>query len=299
MIDSVDNIITDNNEHQDLLLTKREIEWKEVEDLIAVYQEQFINPSSKKESDKAGKELLVRFAPLFNKYLNLIKNGYIIFKDPEMRSFINSFIEDNELQKALNRKSQSSIQKSEIAKRFKFIIDTYGSNSEEEILMDLKICFLVIAKRYKPIGRSFCGYLYNTYKYEVSRYIKKQIKNPLSIPYKILNYEECINGSEEESYEQTYDDNLYENNIGIPNLQWILGNECSDLFKNLDNIERKIIVKYYLEEWNDRQIACLLGIHINTVNQKRRTAIKKLAKCINIDINTLKRSRKSGKLIMR
>lgn len=279
-------------------LTQREREWKEIEDLIMIFQKQFEKDASSnavRRSQDAAEELLKRFSPLIKKYCTLLHTGNIDWMDQEMKSFVRSFIEDDKLQRALKRPKQSSEYREDIRKRFKFIVETYGSIPEEEILIDMQTIFLVIAKRYKQMGRSFCGYLYNSYKHEVSRHIKKYIRNPINIPYKVLEYEECANGNIDSNLEKSYEDNYYENNTGIPDMNWLLGKDCSDIFADLTVIDRKIFIKYYLEEWNDRQISEAFGIHINTVNQKRRLAVQKVANHIGIEIQDIKRNRRSGK----
>ena len=125
--------------------------------------------------------------------------------------------------------------------------------------------------------------------------IKKYIKNPLNISYKNLQYEDCINGTSDFEIQNSYEDNYYEDLTGIPNTSWIQGQNCSDIFSCLSPLDRKILVKYYLEEWKDGQIAENLGMHINTVNQKRRSAAKVIAEKLNLDLNSIKRTRKSGK----
>lgn len=279
-------------------LTQREKEWKEVEDLIMLYQAQFLDDAdcnTKLISQDAATELLQRFIPLFKKYLLLLKSGQIDFNDQEMKLFVRSFIEDSRLQGALKREKQKAEYRADIYQRFNFIKETYGSNQDEEIMMDLQMLFLVIARRYKQMGRSFCGYLYNSYRHEVSRHIKKFIKNPINITYKNLEYEDCINGSEDYNIDISYEDTYYESSTGLPDTSWMTGQNCSDMFQDLEVIERKILVKYYLEEWNDRQISEAFGIHINTVNQKRRCAIHKVAECLGIDPSDIKRNRRSGK----
>ena len=74
-----------------------------------------------------------------------------------------------------------------------------------------------------------------------------------------------------------------------------MGNNCSDMFSNLTPLDRKILIKYYLEEWKDKQIADHFGMHINTVNQRRRCAAKKIAENLDIELENIKRTRKSGK----
>lgn len=287
-----------NSDNHDFTQTQREKEWDEVEQLVLTYQKQFEENAPThivKESQDAAEELLKRFSPLFKKYLVLLQTGQIDYNDIETKLFVCSFIEDIRLQKALKRTKQKYEYKADISKRFKFVIETYGTAPEDEIMMDLKMIFLVIAKRYKQIGRTFCGYLYNAYRHEVSRHIKKYIKNPINIPYKILEFEECVNGEIDKSIEASYEDKYYENSTGIPDINWMLGRDCSELFVELNPIDRKILIKYYLEEWNDRQISEAFGIHINTVNQKRRLAVQKIAAKLSIQNEDIKRNRRSGK----
>lgn len=277
---------------------QREKEWREVEELIMKYQEQFAEDATDAQkccSKDAASELLKRFSPLFKKYLLLLKNGQIDFNDTEMKLFVCSFIEDPTLQKALRRKKQRADYRNDIYKRFNFIKETYGNSNDEEILMDLNMIFLIIARRYKQIGKSFCGYLYNSYRHEVSRHIKRFIKNPINIAYKKLEFEDCVNGYEDPNIERSYEDNYYENTTGLPDLSWLSGQNCSESFVGLSIIDRKILVKYYLEEWNDRQISEEFGIHINTVNQKRRFAVQHIAEHLKVNLDDIKRNRRSGK----
>ena len=289
-------IVTTTEESKEL--TNREKEWEEIENLVLIYQARFEEGATIetiRKSEAAAEDLLRRFSPFIKKYCTLIRTGNIDWMDSEMKSFVRSFIEDDDLQKALKRQKQSSQYRENIRKRFKFVVETYGSIQEEEILTDMQAIFLIIARRYKRVGRSFCGYLYNSYKYEVSRHIKKYIKNPTNIHYKVLEYEECANGNIDTNLEKSYEDNYYENNTGIPDMDWLLGKNCSDVFADLTVTDRKIFIKYYLEEWNDRQISEGFGIHINTVNQKRRLAVQKVAKRLGIEMQDIKRNRRSGK----
>lgn len=272
---------------------ERKEQWDEVENLVMSYQKQFEENASEgtiKEAKKSADELLSRFNPLFNKYVSLLTTGQIDWNNAEMKSFVANFIEEPRLKKALYRKKQKAIYRTDILYNFNFIIESYGKIGAQEIYLDMQSLFLIIAKRYKQMGKNFCAYVMNSYKYEVTRHIKKIISNPLNIKYKIVYYEDDNNGQEE-----SCEDNYYENSTGIPNLTWIQGLSCSDIFLKLSLLERKILVKYYLEEWKDGQIAEHLGMHINTVNQKRRTAAKFLAEELNIDIASIRRTRKSGK----
>ena len=277
---------------------KRVKDWNEIEGYVLCYQKQFQEGATEdiiKESKIAAKKLIDKFEPLIKKYYTLLSTGQINWNDPEMKHFVSNFIDRTDLRRALQRKKQKACYRSEIYSNFNFIKETYGSLSEYEIKSDLQTLLLTIAKRYKQMNRNFCSYVYNVYRFEVCRFIKNFIKDPININYKNLEYEDCINGDIDEEIDKSYEDTYYEDLTGIPNSDWILGNNCSEIFSNLSPLDRKILIKYYLEEWKDKQIADYFGMHINTVNQRRRNAAQLIAKNLGIDLSCIKRTRRSGK----
>lgn len=273
-------------------------EWTYVEGLVMEYKKQFeedCTDEQKLKSKQAAEDLLNSFYPLIRKYTLLIKTGKIDFKDKEQKDFISLFISDIELKRALGRKKQSPGAKEAIYYKFNFVKETYGSNEERDVIIDLQMLVLKLAKRYKKTNRNFGAYIFNTYKFEVFRHIQSFTENPLNISYRNIEYEDYMKTTTEESIEDnTFEDSKYEDNVGIPDLEWIAGDTCSKNFKSLSPIERKIIVMYYMEERNDKQIADMLGIHINTVNQKRRLATEKLAEVVGKAKDDVIRKRQSG-----
>ena len=274
--------------------TEKEIrEWNEIEELVLNYQN-YLVLKDKEQTVNPSFELLERFSPLFKKYLALIKHNQIDFNDMEQKSFVSLFMDDKILRRMLNRKVTPNSYKSDIYQKSNFIKETYGVNNEEDIMYDLYICFLNVARRYKQIGKNFCAYLYNVYKHEVARFIKAYIKNPLSVPYKNFQYEDFINGSEDALIIEEQEGSYYESLTGLPDISWILGETCSNDFLFLTPLQRKIIIKYYLEDWSDRQIAESMGIQTSSINSKRREALILLCQHFDVDPSSLKRMRKSG-----
>lgn len=277
---------------------QRKEEWREIEDLVISFQKQFKEDCTEKEKKSAqdcGYELITKFSPLFKKYIQLLKYTNVDWTDRETKEFIALFIDNYELKKALYRKKINASNRAEVYVKFNFVIETYGKISEEDMEADLNMCLLILAKRYKVVGKNFCGYVYNAFRHEVARHIKRFIGNPLNIQYKNFQFEDWVNSDDTSVKVLEYEDNYYENLTGLPDISWINGQYCADIFKELTTFQRKILVKYYLEDWNDRQIAEYLGAHINTVNQKRREAIELLCLEQGVDKSTLKRSRNSGK----
>ena len=252
-------------------------------------------PQELATSNSAGEQLIKKFAPLFKKYLILIQTGHIDFRDKEMKRFVTCFIPETNLKMALRRDRQSKKMRHEILNRFNFVKETYGMQQKEEIISDLQMCFFILAKRYKQMGRNFCGYLYNVYLYEVVRHIQGYIKNPGNIHYNKLEYEDFMKNSEEKALDSEFEDRMYEDSMGLPGSSWISGLDCSETFTCLDPFERKLIVKYYLEDYNDRQIAEEFCMPVNACNQARRRATFKLADALGVSYDRIQRSRKSGK----
>jgi len=251
----------------------------------------------KQESNDATVMLIDRFYPLFKKYLSIIKTGQINFSDISERLLMALFIGDKKLKLALYGKIPLDKEtKSAIYQRFNFIKETYGHLETEEIMLDLKMLFIVLMKRYKRTNRSFCCYVSNSYRYEVFRHIQKFNKNPLNIHYKNMQYEDFtkIKSPDVIDYDDI-EDKIYKNSLGLPDLTWIQGETCSDAFSILTPEERKILSKYYLEHMCDRQIAEFYGLHVNTCNQKRRAAVDKLIKYLGLTRDDVCRSRNSGK----
>lgn len=285
--------------------TYAEETWEEIDDLVSVYQKVFLvtydMPKEEQrkiylESQAAIEELVERFYPLFKKYLGLLKTGQINFNNREQRLFVASFMPTAELRYALyGKKAIDRETCSEIYQRFNFVRESYGHLDTDEIMTDLKMLFMTLAKRYKRTGKSFCCYITNVYRYELFRHIQKFTKNPLNIHYKNVVYEDCAHSKQPDLIDDTMEDHIYENQMGLPDMTWFSGENCSGPFSVLTPEERVIISKYYLENMCDRQIADLFGMHINTCNTKRRMALAKLAKAVGVDVSQIKRSRNSGK----
>lgn len=285
--------------YEALLLTEEERskEWSEIEELVLEYQKYLHDPIDSNLSKDAADILIQRFSPLFKSYLTVIKYNQIDWNSKEQKMFVSQFIGDRNLKRALNRKKTTSEFKAKIYHAFNFVTTTYGILSEEDILSDLYLCFLVLMKRYKQKGKNFCAYVANSYHFEISRYIKKQISNPLMVNYKNYKYEDIINGNEDHELNIIHEDNYYESVTGLPDHTWINGDTCGDLFSDFTPYQRKILIKYYLEDYNDRQISEMFGSNIGTINSKRRNAVDKLCVLRCINKNTLPRKRKSGKKV--
>ncbi len=277
-------------------LYQRKEEWDEIDNLVATYQKGILAEKGTKEKmdgNDAASTLISRFYPLFRKYLLVIKTGQINFKNPEQKQFVKLFIPEVSLRGAMSKKKIGNSAKEAIRNRFSFISEGYGKQETEEILADLHMLFLTLARRYKPMGRSFACYLYNVYRYEVARHIMKYNRNPANFQYKNI----CLDDAEPQQFFDDYDkidDAICEDGSGLPDKSWIKGETCSDMFSCMSPIDRLILSKYYLQNWNDGQIGMLLGMHTNTVNIKRKAILQRFCDKIGRDPEEVKRYRRPG-----
>lgn len=153
---------------------------------------------------------------------------------------------------------------------------------EEDLKHELYVIFLRLLDRYQPNGKLFGSYLCTAFIFELSRYIKKIIKNPITFENNI-HYNDMFNTC------NSGDDFIIRNSTEFDEIlncydevdfddSWVLGISCSEEFLCLTPLERIILVKYYIEGMNDREIANAIGINRNIANQKRRTALEKIKK---------------------
>ena len=284
----------DNQKALELSQEERLEQWAEVEGLVLTYQKYLHDQTEQYISEEAAYALIQKFSPLFKSYITVIKYNQIDWSNKEQKLFVAQFIGDKRLRQFLtsSKKKSSSETKAKIYEAFNFVAVTYGSLSEEDILSDLYVCFMTLMKRYKQTGKNFCAYVANVYHYEVSRHIKKFTSNPLAVNYKTCSYEDSTNGNEND---YPYEDTYYESSVGLPDYTWINGETCGSVFDDLTTLQRKILVEYYMQDYNDGQIGEHTATNIGTVNGKRRKAINDICDKLDIDPKSIPRQRKNGR----
>ena len=246
------------------------------------YKKQF-EPNATSEdiqdAQVASRELIEAFTPLFKKYIAMLRLGQIAWTNNESRNFVKTFMQEKDLVYALKRTRISKELKERIEHRFKFITETYGKRPEDEIKLDLIECLLYLAKKYN---------LYRAFLYEVQRFVKRYTSNPVNIHYRRLDYEEVMEAHEPTTNNDGSMEEAFANHLGIPDTSWIQGKTCSEGFSELSPEQRKILVAYYLEEDNDRNIASDLGERMGAVAKKRKAAILSLALKLGYDPTLLR-----------
>lgn len=243
--------------------------YRQIEELVKQYQAG--------DCENAGNQLIDMFAPLFNKYIRIIKKGILDFSDYESRNFISLFISDQKIRTALKRHYQSKKVR-EIAHKTLYIINSaYSQIFEEDLYHDFIVIFLKSIHKYK-VDKGFCAYIAASFPYEVSRVVKEVLKNPISTAV-ICEFDDelirsiskfyCSNVSAIDSSKISSDTEELSNS-------WIYGLTCSDVFEDLSPLERLILKLYYMENMPEVKIARKLGFHRNSIWIKRKAAIEKV-----------------------
>lgn len=256
-------------------------EWVEIEDLVRQYKH---SKEQGNRADTAVIALIERFYPLFKKYLIMIKGGSINFQDRETRKFIKCFMIEPVLKSMLANNTVTQVARNAIYQRFNFVRESYGALPEDEILHDLKYLLMIMLDRYQIMGRSFCAYVKGSYCYEVFRHIKRFIKDPTNIHYKNIEYEDYMIDKEAIDYLAAPESHFFENSEMLPDISWVIGQTCSDEFSGLTNLQRRILIKFYLEKISDKNIAAGFGmlasqitaIRTDTINEIKSKLISKL-----------------------
>jgi RNA polymerase sigma factor (sigma-70 family) len=248
--------------------------YEEIDNLVLLYQS-----DNKELSAKAAEALLKAFHPFIIKYYNLLNgNGFINLREKDTKKFVALFIDDNEIRKALHSGRMNQEQKKYVYRNFNNIIQTCKSLEGDEIIHELSIIILTLARRYKNKDKNFTVYLNSVFHYELSRRIKQIMQEPLVFQsqyvlpfheYKFIDEEE---ESEEELVEQI-DNTLIEDDCDL-NYSWIRGITCSELFRELTPIQRLIIKYYYGDGLTDKEIGERLGYVRETVCLKRLAAVR-------------------------
>lgn len=219
----------------------------------------------------AAIKLLQSFDNYINKFLFLLKKKIVNSKDQDTRRFLALFTDDIEKRKLLKSDNNSYKTTTIIHEIIEQLSQQLKCISEEDIKQDLSMILLLLAKRYKDQGKTFSSYVYNTFRYELKRTVETYINDPAN---RYISYEDMENDPEI-SDDYSFSAVLIERDDDL-DINWIQGLTCSEEFLKLSTMERLILKMHYDLKMSDPAIAKILGVHKNTVFNRRTKAIKKV-----------------------
>ena len=182
-------------------------------------------------------------------------------------------IEENEEMKSLVLvqilKNMEKYICSYLSKECKFLL---SSEYKEDVMQDCKIAVLEQLKTYDPnIGTSFITYCYLPIKQKTHAFITKNI-------YKNSSYNQKKHGKVEfSSFDNKLDLFLSSERFEEDSIRKL---DVLDLLNNLSEINRFILIQFYINQESIKNISKKLGITEKSVKNRKEDSLKKLRKLI-------------------
>lgn len=203
-------------------------------------------------------DLLDAFQPFFRKYLAIVKGGRISLKDADTVAFLRYF-------------SGNGIGSKDLLATADTIARLLSNYDEDEILNEMYVVFTDLALKYRYRRRSFTAFLKSSFRLNFRRRILQLLRDPLFFSADLAEFEDLA----VEQDQDTIIDSIsrFDGEKDAFGLDWINGFTCSDVFRSLSPLERRILVEYYLDHKTLTAIAEELGYKPVTVH-KRLQVIK-------------------------
>ncbi len=156
-----------------------------------------------------------------------------------------------------------------LSKNYIFLL---SSEYKEDIMQDCKIAVLEQLKTYDPnIGTSFITYAYLPIKQKVHAFIEKNV-------YKDSSYNQKKYGKVEfSSFDNKLDLFLSSERFEEDSIRKL---EILDLLNNLNEINRFILIQFYINQESIKNISKKLGITEKAVKNRKGDSLEKLRKLI-------------------
>lgn len=238
--------------------------------------------------NNAALGLIDAFKGYLKNYIQLLKSGHIDYYNKNMRKFLCLFVKEYEdrqrIMRIRSRKSGKGLQvmyyhAANVARKFAMV-------DEEDLWSELVSELLAMAKRYRnDRGCFFHTYVSKAFHYRAYKRVIRLINDPAALA---MRSAACLD-SEENSDLYIQPDPVSEIEAEVDRIiitedeidkelgeNWIMGFTCSEMFCSLTPLERRVLVLYYENGYNDDEISAMLGVPKNRVIRIRSSARKKL-----------------------
>lgn len=239
----------------------------------------------------AGEELLRIFgchpdeavSKYIGKYYDLLRYGKIDFSNKDIRKFISMFAYDRELRNKLKPFYQYADTKAATIKIVLNLVDRFKKVEDEDLLQDLRLLLLQQAMRYEKQGEkiTFCGYLYNSYRYAIVNNYKWLFQDLLYSPNTelvgdIAEYAHDESSDIEIEDAWFFEDVYFKNEKEELGFNWIHNTTATFPFNKLSVYERTILFLSYEKGNTDKEVAEITGYHEDTIFSHRKRIKAKL-----------------------
>lgn len=218
-----------------------------------------------------------RLSKYLGKYYSLLVYGKLDLKDKDTRRFMQLYMSHADVRENMRYHYQSNKTATIAFGLSDFIQSSVKEKLDrEDVKQSLIYLFIEKVHKYKKQHEKidFGGYLFNSFRYDVYRYLQKTVFSE-----DVLNQYDYLSEDVEQVSDITdftiFEDHYYKDIIQHDNLnvRWTNGH-THELFECLTAFERTILKMYYWDNYGDREIAESLGLHINTIFKKRHKIVE-------------------------
>lgn len=274
-------------------IMNKEITYEELETIVLAYQD---------GSSDAAELLVQQYDGYFEQFLKVLGNRKYDLADKTQRNFIKLFLKDANVRKNIGKFRQSDYVRKVVEGTLYGVRRNLSHLEAQELKSELVCVFLTMAKNHDRSGL-FGGFVSDYFTLRVFTMVVGIIKkNRLRTEFEVMYDEEHIDvACYDDIDDDALDANVYYIHTTMPtdfDENWVNGQTCGQVFKNLSTYERRLIKWYY--EWRtferrtrtlpmdvhmerrnrlkhtEEDIANLLGCSRKTVNVKRNEVKRKL-----------------------
>lgn len=257
--------------------------WEEIDAIVLECQQTKCN----KRKDELLQELIIRFDPFINMFYDLLVNEKTYLNNKVSRDFICLYIADKNLRFKIFRNTRlSKTEFNEVNRSLSLIRDNYGKNND--VMTDLHYVFTQMVLTYKKTNRSFNTFVTYVFKYRLFHFISKFLRDRINNGYDRTAFEEVNLNGYNSMHHMNIEDQVTIDDNGNFSDSWLSGLTCSDVFDELNELERNIIVKIFVQTKRPKDIQKELGISEAKYRKHRRLALSKLEAATGLKTKYLK-----------
>lgn len=251
-----------------------------------------------KDNRENASDIINAFSFFLNNYAIFLTYGSYSIKNNSIRKFI-SLYNNKDVKNRINQYKYSKYISNQIcctAEKINYLLSDY---TYDDLYNECVCALLYMAEKYNDTKPSFHNYVKKCFHYRLKISIDKLTSSNKNLVELIsLDISKDQNGRHKQfiyvdEYEQLiekidtqikisnstfsmkgFDIDMYNDNF--IDFNWINGISCNEVFSVLNNFERSILVESYINKKTDKEIALKFGLARETINRKKRKAVKKM-----------------------
>lgn len=249
---------------------------------------------SQEGNEESTLEILRRFGYVsptlyinyLGKWYDILWKGAANLRDKETRRFISLYSNDKVFHRRIKNRERGRNTNQDAHSLISYISNSCQVLGAEEIRSALVMILIKKINDYKKTREkvNFAGYLYNSFYFEIYRYLARTVFRQKDIMDHPKFFEDKYNEELiESSYQNTFIPGtlLEEEKSQKIDIFWVNG-DCHEIFKVLNNYQRNLIKMHYYDGLYDKEIGEMLGRHINTIFLARSKAKKILEEEVDL-----------------